>query len=374
MKVPLCLPSINETEISAVVETLKSGWLAHGEYNNKFEKLFADTIRVKHAITMNSCTSALEIALKANRITGEVIIPSFTWCATANAVVNSGAHPIFCDVDEGTRNVTAETIAKKITSNTEAIIVVHYAGQCCQMDDINKLCCDNNLLLIEDSAETLGSTWKGEPAGSFGIGCFSFFPTKNITTGEGGMFTTNDSAIADKARMLISHGIPTSTLARESMSQPWHRESVIAGHNYRMPNPLAALGYCQLQRLTELNNKRIDLAKRYDAILGTKELDVDIPYVAPHATHVYQMYTIQVDKHIRNDLVNFLRKNEIGASVHFDPPVHVQTAYNRRFSIDLPITTKLSETIITLPIYPDMTYEQQDFVLSSIEKFFEQEK
>jgi len=374
MKVPLCLPSINETEISAVVETLKSGWLAHGEYNNKFEKLFADTIRVKHAITMNSCTSALEIALKANRITGEVIIPSFTWCATANAVVNSGAHPIFCDVDEGTRNVTAETIAKKITSNTEAIIVVHYAGQCCQMDDINKLCCDNNLLLIEDSAETLGSTWKGEPAGSFGIGCFSFFPTKNITTGEGGMFTTNDSAIADKARMLISHGISTSTLARESMSQPWHRESVIAGHNYRMPNPLAALGYCQLQRLTELNNKRIDLAKRYDAILGTKELDVDIPYVAPHATHVYQMYTIQVDKHIRNDLVNFLRKNEIGASVHFDPPVHVQTAYNRRFSIDLPITTKLSETIITLPIYPDMTYEQQDFVLSSIEKFFEQEK
>ena len=175
-QIPLCRPAISQKEINAVVEILRSGWLAHGEYNHKFEAAFTQLIGVPHAITMNSCTSALEAALKVAGIKGEVIIPSFTFVATANAVVTAGAKPVFCDVDEATRNVTSKFIEEKITPDTEAVIVVHYGGQPCQMDDIVKLCNQHHLFLIEDSAEMIGQTYKNKPCGSFGdISTFSFF-------------------------------------------------------------------------------------------------------------------------------------------------------------------------------------------------------
>ncbi len=363
IKVPLARPSITQAEIDAVAEVLKSGWLAHGEYNHKFEEAFAKLIGVPHAITMNSCTSALEIALKVAGVKGDVIVPSFTWVATANVVVNVGARPVFCEVDEDTRNVTAQTLSAALTPNTEAVIIVHYGGQACQMDDILTFCEEHGLLLIEDSAETLGATWRGRQTGSFGIGCFSFFPTKNITTGEGGMLTCQDDEFARKARALIAHGISSTTLAREKAERPWLRAAEMAGHNYRMPNPLAALGYHQLQRLDEMNARRIRLAARYDEMLG--DLPVETPVVADGATHVYQMYTILTDPDIRDELLRYMRSENIGASAHFDPPVHLQPFYaglgwNEG---DLPITERLSRRIITLPMYPDMTHQEQDRVV-----------
>jgi len=207
MKIPLCLPDITKKEIDTVSNVLSSGWLAHGEYNKKFEESFSSMLGVKNSITMNSCTSALEIALKASGVTQEVIIPSMTFVATANAVITTGCTPVFCDVNLATRNVTATDILAAISPRTEAVIVVHYAGQPCNMDEISDLCERKSLLLIEDSAETLGAAWNGKQAGSYGIGCFSFFPTKNITTAEGGIFTTNDNDLAERARALISHGI-----------------------------------------------------------------------------------------------------------------------------------------------------------------------
>ena len=162
--VPLSLPDISEKEINLVSNVIRSGWLAHGEWNKKFETAFSRFVGVKNSITMNSCTSALEIALKVNEIKGEVIIPSMTWCATANAVVNAGAKPVFCDVESNTRNVSSKTISPLINSNTEAIIVVHFGGQTCNMDEIIKLTKKHKLLLIEDSAETLGGTWKKKKA------------------------------------------------------------------------------------------------------------------------------------------------------------------------------------------------------------------
>ena len=247
--IQLCIPEISNHEIETVSKVFKTGWLAHGEWNKKFENSFARYIGSKYAISMNSCTSALEIALKINDIKKEVIIPSMTWCATANAVVNVGAKPVFCEVDPKTRNVTAETIIPHITKRTEAIIIVHFGGQVCDMGNILKLVNRKKLVLIEDSAETLGGDWQGKKAGSFGIGCFSFFPTKNITTGEGGMLTINNKSLADKARALIGHGIKNSTHDREKKKIPWLREADFAGHNYRMPNPLAALGFSQLKKL-----------------------------------------------------------------------------------------------------------------------------
>lgn len=364
-EVPLGRPSIGAKEIEAVVEVLKSGWLAHGPYNHKFEEAFAKLIEVPHAISMNSCTSALEVALKVSNIKGEVIVPSFTWVASANAIVTAGATPIFCEVEPDTRNVTAELIAEKITSTTEAVMIVHYGGQPCQMDEIVRLCDRHHLLLIEDSAETLGGTWHGKQAGSFGIGCFSFFPTKNITTGEGGMLTCRDDDIARKVRALIAHGVASTTLAREKVQKPWLRAAEIAGHNFRMPNPLAALGYYQLQRLDEMNNKRISLAHRYDTLLASLQPVVQTPIVSEGAKHVYQMYTIRVRADLRDQIVHKLRDRKVGASVHFDPPVHLQPYYLERGSWQgmLPATEQLVSELITLPIYPDMTEAEQDWVV-----------
>jgi perosamine synthetase len=367
MKVPLCLPDITKKEVDIVSKVLLGGWLAHGEYNKKFEQLFANMLGVVNAITMNSCTSALEIALKSSGITQEVIIPSMTFVATANAVINSGCTPVFCDVDLATRNVTARDISERISPRTEAVIVVHYAGQPCNMDEITKLCQDKKLLLIEDSAETLGAKWNGKQAGSFGIGCFSFFPTKNITTAEGGIFTTNDNDLAERARALISHGIVQS----HHKSKPWNREALYAGHNYRMPNPLAAIGYIQLQKIDELNNKRIMLAKYYNDSFSKLDGLVKYPIVLDGAEHVYQMYTIEVSQEIRDDLVEYLNDCGIGASVHFDPPVHTQLLYNKYVKKDtiLDNTEQLARTLITLPMYPSMTLNQIDYIVESMRKF-----
>jgi perosamine synthetase len=363
--VPLARPSIGPTEIEAITEVLRSGWLAHGEYNHKFEEAFARLIGVPYAITMNSCASALEAALKIAGIQREVVIPSFTMVATANAVVNVGATPVFCDVDEATRNMTATLIEACITPRTEAVIVVHYGGQPCQMDDIVRLCERYHLLLIEDSAETLGATWQNKQAGSFGIGCFSFFPTKNITTGEGGMLTCHDAEFAYRVRALISHGIANTTLAREKAQKPWLRAAEMAGHNYRMPNPLAALGYYQLQRLHELNTKRVNLAERYNQLLASLSPIIRTPSVAEGGTHVYQMYTVQVNPDLRDRVLYYLRDHGVGASVHFDPPVHLQPYYRERGGQPgmLPVTERLASELITLPIYPGMTEDEQDWVV-----------
>lgn len=366
--VPLCRPNIGAAEIAAVTEVLESGWLAHGSYNMKFEESFAAFLDVPHAISMNSCTSALEIALKASGIGGEVICPSMTWVATANAIVNAGAVQVFCEVDPKTRNVTAETIAEHLSPQTEAVIVVHFGGQPCEMDEIIKLCARHGLLLIEDSAETLGATWKGRQAGSFGIGCFSFFPTKNITTGEGGMLTCRDTDFARKARTLIGHGISSTTLAREKARLPWIRAAELAGHNYRLSNILAAVGYHQLERLGSMNADRVALARRYDSFL--KDIDgVSTPLVCKGATHVYQMYTVCLATEVRDSIILKLREAGIGASVHFDPPVHLQPAYLERGCKpgQLPVTEKLCGQIATLPIFSGMTEADQDWVISNLE-------
>lgn len=373
--VPLARPSISDEDVEAVIGVLRSKWLAHGEFNHRFEELFAEMMGVSHAISMNSCTSALEAALLVAGIRGEVIIPSFTWVATANVVVLSGATPVFCEVDPITRNVTADLIAEKITPRTEAVICVHYGGQPCNMTEIVALCEKHGLFLIEDSAETIGATWEGSATGTFGVGCFSFFPTKNITTGEGGMLTCHDDFYAQKVRALIAHGIMSTTYAREKVQRPWLRAAETVGRNFRLPNPLAALGYQQMKRLPEFNARRQALARRYDDHFKTYAPIIKTPTVAEGATHVYQMYTILVPEYMRDHMILYLRDNDIGASVHFDPPVHIQPYYLAQGwkEGDLPITEALSREIITLPIYPDLTDAEQDWVIhcvgQAIEKF-----
>ena len=365
--VPLCRPRIGPAEKKAVLEVLESGWLAHGPKNHELEKQFQSLTGAPYAIAMNSCTSALQLAIEARDIGGEVILPSFTFVASANAVVTAGATPVLVDVDPVTRCADPEAIAAAVGPRTEAVMVVHYGGQLADMEPIAKTCERHGLALIEDSAETIGAFYRGRPQGSFGDGCFSFFPTKNITTGEGGMLTTYDAELHRKARALIGHGIESTTLEREKAERPWLRAATLAGYNFRMSHLLAALGVEQTKRLEELNAGRRRVAARYLDELA--DLDgLELPVTADGRTHVWQMFTVIVREADRTELLRKLRSVGVGASVHFDPPVHLQPRY-RDVQVGpggLARTEWLAERIVTLPIDPGLDDADIDHVVAAL--------
>lgn len=375
MKVPLCKPYVDDAELAAVAEVLASGWYAHGPANQQFEAAFAEMVGVQHAVSLNSCTSALHLAVQGLGITGEVLVPSFTWVASANAIVTAGARPRFVDVAYDSRCLDPAAIEAAITSSTEAIMPVHYGGQCADMSRILAIAKKHNLAVIEDSAETIGATHYEKQAGSFATGCFSFFPTKNLTTGEGGMLTTNDDKLAAFARAAASHGIAKSTLERDqelAAKRPaWHKEATLPGYNFRLSNILAALGVEQLKKLDLMNQLRHNFAMWYDEAFADCE-QIATPRTMPGNTHVYQMYTITVPAAKRNALVAHLNQQEIGAGVHFYPPVHLQPAYREEHGqTALPVTEKLAEEIVTLPMYPGMQQNELHYVIEQVLAFFD---
>jgi len=363
-QIPLFRPILSNNDYRTIVKSLKTGWLTHGYNNLKFEKVFCNLIGVKYAISMNSCTSALECALKIIKKKGEVIIPSWTWVSTANAVLNTGNTPVFADVEINSRNLTAKEIKKCISKKTIAIIVVHYAGLPCEMGSIVRIAKKNKIELIEDSAETLGATWKNKQTGSFGIGCFSFFPTKNITTTEGGMLTTNSLKKYIEIKKLIAHGI-----SKTKNRHFWHRESELAGHNFRMPNHLAALGISQLSNLLIFNKKRLKIAKTYDNFFIKLSDIFTVQKVNKNLTHSYQMYSVIVKPKFRNNLLYHLREKKIEASVHFDPPLHKQK-YLLKYSRNLKNTDRLAKSIMTLPIYPKLKQIEINRILKVIKNWY----
>lgn len=368
MNIPLSKPYLNKNELIAVKKVFNSGWLTHGPKNQEFEEKFAQYIGAKYAVSMNSCASALFAVIKALNITGEVILPSFTFVASANAIVTAGAKPIFVEIDYETGNINPKDIEKKITKKTQAIMPVHFAGQSCQMDKIMALAKKYKLWLIEDSAEAIGAKYQNKKTGSFGIGCFSFFPTKNMTTGEGGMITTNDKSLVQKIKTLIGHGIAKNTNQRIKEQKPWYRAATMAGYNFRMSNILAAIGVEQMKKLDKMNSLR----RKHAAYLNQnlKDLEqIELPKETSEAKHVYQMYTIKLKKGSRDTLVKKLKEKGIEASVHFDPPVHLQPYYQKKYNHkrgDFPITEKLSSSIITLPMFPQMTKKDLDFIIFNI--------
>jgi perosamine synthetase len=365
--VPLCRPQLGPAETKAVVQVLESGWLAHGPKNHELEKQFQALTGAPYAVAMNSCTSALQLAIEARGIGGEVIVPSFTFVASANAVVTAGATPVLVDVDVATRCADPAAIAAAVGPRTEAVMVVHYGGQIADMEPIAALCARHGLALIEDSAETIGATYRGRPQGSWGDGCFSFFPTKNITTGEGGLLTTHDAELHRKARALMAHGIESTTLEREKAERPWLRAATFAGYNFRMSHLLATLGVEQMKRLDELNAGRRRVAARYlEQLAG--EGGLELPVTADGRTHVWQMFTVIVRDANRTELLRKLRSAGVGASVHFDPPVHQQPRY-RDAKIGpggLARTDWLAERIVSLPIDPGLGDADVDHVVAAL--------
>lgn len=370
MKIPLCIPNIDKGELSAVKKVLSSGWLAHGSSNTKFEEEFAYYIGVKYAVTLNSCTSALYLAILAEGITGEIILPSFTFVASANAIVTAGAKPVFADIEYDSFNIDPQDIESKITQDTQAIMPVHFGGQSCQMDKILEIARKYELKVIEDSAETIGGKYKNKKTGSFGIGCFSFFPTKNLTTGEGGMLTTNSERLKDTVKAYANHGIFKTTGERSFLMRPWRREANLAGYNFRMSNILAAIGVEQLKKIDRMNQLRREHAEYLNKNLLKFE-EIEIPQESESCYHVYQMYAIKLKNINRDKFITYLHKDGVMASVHFDPPVHLQAYYKRCFGYkkrDLPITEVASSSVVTLPMYPQLKKRELDKIILSVER------
>lgn len=364
--IPLSVADVGEEEARAVRETLLSGWLTSGPRNAEFEAAFCRATGVRHAASCNSGTSALFLALLAEGIRGEVIVPSFTFVASVNAVATAGATPRFADVDESDGMLSAATIEAAITPRTEAVMVVHYAGQPADMDPVAALCAKRGLRLIEDSAETLGGTYKGRHPGAWATAGFSFFPTKNITTGEGGMVTTADEAVARRVRALVAHGIEKDLHERMKATRPWERTALRPGYNLRMTNMAAAIGVVQLAKLDRMNDRRRAVAKRYAE--GLADLPLVLPSERPGRRHVYQMYCPRVrEGGDRTALVEDLRRRGVEASVHWEPACHEMPAYAPlgATDADLPATARIVDRVFSLPMFPGLADAQVDAVIAA---------
>ena len=357
IKVPIAKPIIGEEEIENVVEVLKSGMIAQGPKVEEFEQKFAEWVGAEHAIAVNSGTAALHTALLSCDIgpEDEVITSPFTFIASGNSILYTGAEPVFADIDLKTYTLNPDAIEELITENTKAILPVQLYGQSANMDRINEIAEKYGLIVIEDAAQAHGATCNGQKVGSIGdMSCFSFYPTKNMTTSEGGIITTDDEDLADNARMFRAHGA----------SLRYHHDAI--GYNFRMTDISAAIGLAQLEKIDGFNDKRIANADYLNE--GLKDVDgIITPYCAYGSKHVYHQYTIRVERGDRDDWVDIINDCGVGTGIHYPIPLYNQPIY-RSLGIegDCPNAELAADNVISLPVHPSLTKEDLDLVIEAV--------
>ncbi len=360
---PFHLPDIGEEEIESVVETIRSGWLTTGSKTKQFEQEFASYIGAGHAVALNSCTAALHLALEAVGISAgdEVIVPTVTFAATAEVVHYLRAKPVLVDCEPGTLNIDIDSIERAITPKTKAIIPVHFAGQPCAMDQILALARLHNIKVIEDAAHALPARYQGKMVGTIGdITCFSFYATKTITTGEGGMATTENEEWAEKMRILSLHGITRDAINRYTPEGTWYYEICYPGYKYNLTDLASALGISQLRKCDQFAKVRQQYAMLYnDAFKDLPEITV--PCVQEGREHAWHLYVIHLNLERlrigRNEFIDYLKQQGIGTSVHFIP-LHLHPFYRDNYTYgqnEFPVANSAFERIVSLPIYPKMT-------------------
>ena len=357
--IPVAKPSLGLEEVNAVSDVIQSGMLAQGPRVLEFEGAFSRYCNTLHGVAMNSGTAALHAALVALGIGkgDEVIVPSFTFFATASSVCMCGATPVFADVEEKTFNISPDSLEEQLTGKTKAVIGVHLFGHPFAVRPVAKICRERGISLIEDAAQAHGAQYDGKNVGSFGVaGCFSFYPTKNMTAGEGGMVTTNDPALAERMRRFINHGQAEKYL------------HTCIGYNFRLTDIGGAIGLAQLRKLDAFNAKRRETAQYYhDTIDRT---GIILPHVAPGVKHVYHQYVMRVTDTFgltRDQLAIALRDKGIGTAVHYPIPLHKQPVFLEYAKKSrCPVSDTLAKEVLSIPVHPLVTDEERHYIAACI--------
>ncbi len=361
--IPIAKPVLGREEEEAVRKVLQSGMLVQGEKVKSFEKAFANYIGVKHAVAVTNGTIALDATLKALKIGpgDEVIVPAFSFIAASNCVLFQRAKPVFADIDQRNFNMEPSDANAKITAKTKAIITVHMFGQPAKMEELQEIAQNHDLFLVEDAAQAHGAEYEGRKVGGLGdVGCFSFYATKNMTAGEGGIIMTNNDELARRARLLRNHG------------QTEKHHHIILGYNYHMTELSAAVGLVQLKKLEKLNEKRIKNAEMLNE--GIEKIHgLTSPYVEEHVKHVFYQYVVKVEEDYpleRNELANHLEKMGVGIAVHYPMPIYRQPLYHE-LGYDktiCPITEELCKRVLSLPVHPSVGEEDIQYILDVLKK------
>ena len=371
---PFHVPLIEAEEIAAVTEVLRSGWITTGPRAREFETAFARYAGAKHALAVNSATAALHLSLAAIRLRegDEVIIPTMTFAATGEVVLYGKARPVLVDCEPDTFNMDPDAVERAITSRTRAIIPVHYAGQPCNMGRLMAIAQQKGIQVIEDAAHALPARYEGRMVGTLGdITCFSFYATKTITTGEGGMATTENDEYAERIRILSLHGISKDAWKRYDRDGDWRYEILEPGYKYNLTDIQAALGLVQLGKSNAMWLRRATLAARYSEAL--QSLDAfEVPYVSPNVQHSWHLYVLRTNSSAlqihRDQVISELKRRGIGTSVHFIP-LHLHPYYQESLGYkkgDFPVAEQLFDRCISLPIYPAMSDDDADRVIDAV--------
>ena len=376
---PFAVPHITQAEIDEVVDTMRSGWLTTGPKTIRLERGFAEYVGAPHAIAVNSATAALHLALDAIGVgpDDEVIVPVYTFTATAEVVVYCKARPVFVDVDPVTYNIDPVCLETLITPRTRAIIVVHIAGIPAEMDPILALAHKHGIVVIEDAAHAFPAKYRGRMVGNIGdISAFSFYATKTLSTGEGGMLTTANPVYAERASMMRLHGISRDAWKRYSAEGSWYYEVLQAGYKYNMTDIAAAIGLHQLARSEWLLERRRAIAHLYTEAFSQLS-EVEVPPDPAHVQHAWHLYLLRL--HVeqltitRNEFMDALAEAKIGASVHFIP-LHLHPFYRTTYDLapsDFPVALHAYQRTISLPIYPGMTNDDVRDVIAAVEQIVE---
>ena len=373
MKIPFFLPEIKNEDKKMVVTAMSNSSLTDGPKLKEFEKKFARFTNSKFSVGVSNATSALLLSLNAIGIQkgDEIIIPDMTFIATSSAVILSGGIPVLADIKKDDLTISPESIERSVTKKTKAIIVVHFAGTPCNMDRIKKIARKNNLKIVEDCAHAIGTFYKKRHVGSIGdVGCFSFYPTKNITTFEGGMIITNNKKIFEYTKKARNHGITKTLTQRYSKGRPWEYDIIEPGYNFRLDEIRSSLGINQLKRIKKINSKRKKICQYYNKGLGNIK-GIDVPELFPNnGEHSYHLYIIQTGKKFglsRDSLVKKLKTSGITTTVHYKPlhKFSVMKEYAKIYD-KLNNSKHAYKEILSLPLYLGLTLKQQDYVINQI--------
>ncbi|MGF1477450.1 MAG: DegT/DnrJ/EryC1/StrS family aminotransferase [Geminicoccaceae bacterium] len=366
-------PSIGEEEIAQVVDTLRNGWITTGPKTHAFEKSFASSVRAPGALALSSCTAGLHMALVAGGIGhgDEVITTPLTFCATVNVIEHVGAVPVLADVEPETLNIDPAQVQAKITPRTKAIILVHYAGHPVDLDAFHALARIHDLLLIEDAAHALPASYKGVPIGSGGNPVsFSFYATKNLTTGEGGMLTGSEDLL-ERARVLSLHGMSRDAWRRYAKAGSWRYAVEVPGFKYNMSDIQAALGLEQLKKLDRFQSRRREIVAQYIDAFGAFD-GLELPIERPEVDHAWHLFVLRIRngalKITRDEVIEALKDRNIGTSVHFIP-IHIHPYYAEKYQYkptDFPVTIDNAERMISLPLNPSMTDQDVRDVIDAV--------